>query len=239
MHKIIAQRCISLLLRVAFVLVIGMAWLGTAAYGQSAATIQGTVTDPTGAVVQDARITLTNEANGFLRTTTSNSSGFYSAPDLEVGIYRIEVQATGFKTYQQNNITLNVASVVRIDTNLQVGAVGQSVTVEASAIQVQTDTSDISQTITSRQIDNLSTNGRNILQLTELVPGASSNMPDFDLPGAQWQNRSIYFNGMRQDANNWQIDGGEAYDRGGGGILLVSPSQDAIGEFKIQTSNYG
>lgn len=238
MHRTIVQRYISLLLRVAFVLVIGMAWYGTATFGQSAATIQGTVADPTGAVVPDARVTLTNEANGFIRTTTSNGAGFYSAPDLEVGTYRIEVQATGFKTYHQNDIVLNVASVVRIDIGLQVGAVGQSVTVEANAVQVQTDTSDISQTITSRQIDNLSTNGRNILQLTELVPGASSNMPDFDLPGAQWQNRSIYFNGMRQDANNWQIDGGEAYDRGGGGILLVSPSQDAIGEFKIQTSNY-
>ena len=63
-------------------------------------------------------------------------------------------------------------------------------------------------------------------------------MPDFDLPGAQFQNRSVYFNGMRQDANNWIIDGGEAYDRGGGGILLVSPSQDALHEMTISTSNY-
>ena len=57
-------------------------------------------------------------------------------------------------------------------------------------------------------------------------------MPDFDSPGAQFQNRTIYFNGMRQDANNWIIDGGEAYDRGGGGILLVSPSQDALQELQ-------
>ena len=115
---------------------------------------------------------------------------------------------------------------------------GQSVTVEANSLQVQADTSDVSQTITSTQIENLATNGRNVLQLTTLVPGASSNMPDFDSPGAQFQNRNIYFNGMRQDANNWLIDGGEAYDRGGGGILLVSPSQDALQEFSIATSNY-
>ena len=78
---------------------------------------------------------------------------------------------------------------VRIDAALQVGTVGQSVTVEANAIQVQADTSDVSQTITSNQIENLATNGRNMLQLTILVPGAASNMPDFDSPGAQFQNR--------------------------------------------------
>jgi carboxypeptidase family protein len=218
--------------------VIGLGMLGSAAYGQSAATIAGTVSDPTGAIVQNARVTLTNESNGFVRSATSNDAGIYSAPDLEVGVYRIEVQAPGFKDYVQKDITLNVATALRIDIKLQLGAVGTTVTVEANAVQVQADTSDVSQTITETQIANLSTNGRNILQLTALVPGAASNMPDFDLPGAQWQNRSIYFNGMRQDANNWIIDGGEAYDRGGGGILLVSPSQDAIGEFKIQTSNY-
>ena len=96
---------------------------------------------------------------------------------------------------------------VRVDLSLQVGTVGQSVTVEANALQVQADTSDISQTITSNQIENLATNGRNVLQLTTLVPGASSNMPDFDSPGAQFQNRAIEFNGMRsgrqQLADRW------------------------------------
>jgi hypothetical protein len=228
------------LLRVPVLLMLGLvAVLGIAAYGQGTAGIVGTVTDPSGAVVPSAKITITDVNNGFVRTTASNGTGNYSAPDLPVGTYTIDVQAQGFENYAQKNVTLNVSTVVRADIKLHVGTVGTTVTVEADAVQVQADTSDVSQTITSNQISNLSTNGRNILQLTALVPGAASNMPDFDLPGAQWQNRSIYFNGMRQDANNWQIDGGEAYDRGGGGILLVSPSQDAIAEFKIQTSNYG
>lgn len=226
------------MLRIALMLVFGLVSLGSAAYGQGTASIVGTVTDPTGAVIQNARITLTNQANGFVRTTTSNEVGLYNAPDLGIGNYQIKVQAQGFKSYEQKDIVLNVASVVRIDVKLQVGTVGESVTVEANAVQVQSSTSDISQTITSNQIENLSTNGRNVLQLTALVPGAASNMPDFDLPGAQFQNRAIQFNGMRQDNNNWKIDGGEAYDRGGGGILLVSPSQDAISEFKVQTSTY-
>lgn len=227
------------LLRAPVLLMLGLvAVLGIAAHGQGTASIVGTVTDPSGAVVPNAKIAITNVNNGFVRTTTSNGTGNYSAPDLPVGTYDIDVQAQGFENYAQKNVTLNVSTVVRADVKLHVGTVGMTVTVEADAVQVQADTSDISQTVTSEQISNLATNGRNVLQLTALVPGASSNMPDFDLPGAQWQNRSIYFNGMRQDANDWQIDGGEAYDRGGGGILLVSPSQDAIGEFKIQTSNY-
>ena len=198
-----------------------MLWLvvlGSSAYGQGTATIVGTVTDPTGAVVPNAQLTITDLENGFIRTTTSNTTGNYSAPELSPGKYQIKVEASGFKTYDQKDITLDVGSTVRVNPALQVGTVGQTVTVEASALQVQADTSDVSQTITSNQIDNLATNGRNVLQLTTLVPGASSNMPDLDSPGAQFQNRAIFFNGMRQDANNWLIDGGEAYDRGGGGI---------------------
>lgn len=219
-------------------MILGFAQFGSAAYGQGQSTIVGTVTDPSGAVVPNASIKITNLDNGFIRTTVSNSTGNYSVPELSPGDYGIHVEARGFKTFQRQNIVLHGSATVRADISLQIGAVGQSVTVEADAIQVQADTSDISQTITSNQIENLGTNGRNVLQLTTLVPGAASNMPDFDSPAAQFQNRSVYFNGMRQDANNWQIDGGEAYDRGGGGIFLVSPSQDAIAEFTTQTSNY-
>ena len=222
----------------AVLLLLSIICLGTAAYGQGTANIVGTVTDPSGAVVQNARISITNLENGFLRETTSNSSGSYEAPELPNGVYDVRVEVQGFKTFEQKSVTLNVNDTVRVNVTLQVGNTGESVTVEADALQVQADTNDISQTITSNQIENLATNGRNVLQLTTLVPGAASNMPDFDSPGAQFQNRTIQFNGMRSDDNNWLIDGGEAYDRGGGGILLVSPSQDALQQFTITTSNY-
>jgi hypothetical protein len=149
------------------------------------------------------------------------------------------VEAAGFKAYEQTAITLNVDATVRVDVPLQVGNVSESITVEANAVQVQADTNEVSQTVTSTQVSELATNGRNVIQLTTLVPGASASIPDFDSPMAQNQNRSVYFNGQRQDHNNWIIDGGEAYDRGGGGILIVSPSQDALQEFKVITSNYG
>src|SRR5665213_116947 len=220
------------------VLMVGFALLGTAAHAQGNASIVGTVTDPSGAIVGNAKITVTQTGTGFTHTAVSNSSGTFSIPALPNGTYEVSAEAPGFEKYDRKAITLDVNQTVRVDAKLQVGNVSESVTVQADAVQIQSETSDVSQTITGDQITNLATNGRNILQLTALVPGAASNMPDFDGPAAQFQNRSIQFNGMRSDANNWQIDGGEAYDRGGGGILLVSPSQAALQEFTVTTSNY-
>jgi hypothetical protein len=213
-------------------------FLGTVAYSQGSADIVGTVSDPTGAVIPNAKITVTDQSNGFVYSSVSNATGNFRVAGLPNGVYTVQVNASGFKVYEQKAIPLHVGDIRRIDAKLEVGAVGQTVTVESDALQVQMDSSDISATVTGSQISNIATNGRNILQLTALVPGAASNMPDFDKPGAQFQNRAIQFNGMRSDNNNWIIDGGEAYDRGGGGILVVAPSQDAIGEFTITTSNY-
>jgi len=226
------------MLCVSLVLVLGLAVLGTAAYGQQGANITGTVTDPSGAVVPNAKITVTNLDNGFVTTTVSNSTGNYRFADLVNGRYSLQIEQQGFKTYDKKDITLDVNATVRIDVALQIGSVGTTVTVEENALQVQADTNDVSSTVTDTQISNLATNGRNIYQLLPLIPGASSQMPDFDRPGAQFQNHTVEFNGMRADDNNTMIDGGEAYDRGGGGIWIVSPSQDAIQEFTVSTSNF-
>jgi hypothetical protein len=220
-------------------LLLGVALLSIPAHGQGTASILGTVVDPTGAAVPGAKVTITNTDTGFVRNTTSNETGNYAARDLAIGHYNVQVESPGFKTYARTGITLNVNDTVRADATLQVGESRESVTVEANAVQVQADTSEVSQTVTAAMVSDLATNGRNVIQLAMLVPGAAASIPDFDTPMAQTQNRSISFNGQRNDHNNWLINGGEAYDRGGGGILLVSPSQDALQEFKVLTSNYG
>ena len=224
--------------RISLLVMLGLLLLGTAAYGQGAASLVGTVTDPTGLPVPNAKITVTNTDTGIVRLTSTNAVGSYAAPELPIGHYNVKVELTGFKTSERTGITLNVNDTVRADVALQIGATQESVTVEANALQVQSDTNEVSQTITAAQVADLATNGRNVIQLAALVPGAASNIPDFDTPMAQTQNRAIQFNGQRNDHNNWLINGGEAYDRGGGGILIVSPSQDALQEFKVMTSNY-
>ena len=224
--------------RISLLLMLCLVLLGTAAYGQETASIVGTVTDPSGAAVPGAKITITNTATGIIRSTTTNTTGTYSARELPIGLYNVRVEAAGFKASERTGITLNVNDTVRADAGLQVGESKESVTVEANALQVQADTNEVSQTITAAQVSDLATNGRNVIQLAALVPGAGSNIPDFDTPMAQTQNRAIQFNGQRSDHNNWLVNGGEAYDRGGGGILIVSPSQDSLQEFKVMTSNF-
>ncbi len=222
-----------------FVLLLGVAVLSTVAYGQETASIVGTVTDASNAVVPNAQVTITNTDTGLVRSITTNSTGNYAAPELSIGHYNVQVALAGFKTYVRTGITLNVNDTVRVDVPLEVGATHESVTIQAEAIQVQSDSNEVSQTITAAMVSDLATNGRNVIQLATLVPGASASIPDFDSPMAQNQNRTISFNGQRPDHNNWLINGGEAYDRGGGGILIVSPSQDSLQEFKVMTSNYG
>jgi hypothetical protein len=225
--------------RTLLTLLLGITLTSSVAYSQGTATIVGTVTDPTGAAVPSAKVTVTNAGTGLARSTTTNETGNYAAPQLTIGKYNVKVEAPGFRTYELTGVTLNVNDTVRTDAALQVGETKESVTVEANAVQVQADTSEVSQTVTAAMVSDLATNGRNIIQLAALVPGAASSIPDFDTPMAQTQNRAISFNGQRSDHNNWMINGGEAYDRGGGGILIVSPSQDALQEFKVLTSNYG
>ena len=217
-----------------------VAVLSIAAFAQGgSATLVGTVTDQTGAAVANAKVVITNTDNGFVRNAETNSTGGYSAPNLVIGPYKIKVEAQGFKNFEKTGIVLTVNETIRADAQLQVGGAQESVTVEANALSVQSETNDISATVTDTQVSQLATNGRNLTQLTALVAGAASQMPDFDVPVASYQNRAVSFNGQRSDHNNWIIDGGEAYDRGSGGLMLVAPSQDAIQEFKVTTSNYG
>jgi hypothetical protein len=201
------------------------------------ATIVGTVTDPTGASVPNASITITNTDTGVARSQPTNSDGQYVAPDLIIGHYTVRVTATGFKTTEQKNIELAVGDQKRLDFKLVVGSVQEQVTVEANAVTVQTDTSDVSHVIDGQQLTQLATNGRSLYELFALTPGAVSlqmSRVGFT-PVSADDNVSI--NGQREGHNLQLIDGGENLDRGGssGG---VAPSLDSLAEFRNMTSNY-
>jgi len=238
MRKVLFATSAYPLWRICLLLILSLVLLSTVAYGQDTGSIVGTVTDQSGSAVPNAQVTITNTDTGIVRATTTNATGSFAARELSFGHYSVRVEAPGFKQFDRTGITLAVNDTIRADASLQVGQAKESVTVEANAVQVQADTNEVSKTITASEVADLATNGRNIIQLAALVPGADSNLPDFDTPMAQTQNRTIQFNGQRSDHNDWIINGGEAYDRGGGGIMLVSPSQDSLEEFKVMTSNY-
>jgi len=200
--------------------------------------ITGIVTDPSGAVVPNATITATQRATGTVRTTQSGQSGLYDFSGLEIGIYDLKATCLGFKTFSTSGLVLNVAQTLRANITFSVGAESQTVTIEANALQVQSETNEVSSLITGKQIEQLATNGRNVISLTTLGTGVSTTNPSFNGVTAQGSSFNLSFNGMRPDHNNWLIDGGEVYDRGSGGKLDVMPAPDVIAEFQILSSNY-
>jgi hypothetical protein len=202
------------------------------------ATIVGTVTDPAGLAVPNAAVTITNNDTTVTRNLPTNGDGQYVAPDLHIGHYTVRVAAAGFKLAEQKSITLQVGDRMRVDFKLQVGSAKETVTVEANAVAVQTESGEVSGVVTSQQISELATNGRGIFNLEALQPGASSVQGDFSVPTSSTGDFNVSFNGQRVVHNLWLVDGGEAADRGGGGGADVLPSVDAIAEFRTMTSNY-
>src|SRR5262245_17930599 len=146
-------------------------WPAFAAAQKITATIRGTVTDPTQAVVAGAKVTLKGEETGLTRTTTTNADGNYQFADLPIGPYRVDVEAAGFRSAAQTKIQLSVADTRAVDFQLVTGAVTENVTVEANAIQVQTLGGEIAGLVTGEQARELPLNGRNFMQLTLLMPG--------------------------------------------------------------------
>jgi len=224
--------------RMRFLLVLAVVLIGCSisTFAQQA-TIVGTVTDPSGAVVPNVNITITNTDTGVSKVIPTNDAGQYVAPDLQIGHYDVKAQASGFKLAEQKSITLTVGDRIRVDFQMQMGASQETVTVEANAVHVQTDSGEESNLITDQQMSQLSINGRSIYQLAALTPGASSQITG-TINTPVGGDASVEFNGMRQNHNIYLLDGGEDDDRGGAGGMSIAPSTDAIAEFRALTSNY-
>jgi hypothetical protein len=209
--------------------------LGTTVFGQTA-QVTGRVSDQSGAIIQGARVTVTNEGNGFKRATLSNDEGYFTVPSLQPGKYRISIQKDGFKPVLQTGLGLQVEQVVRLDFTLQTGEVTEVLEVQSGAIALDSETSSIGQVITQRQVTQLPLNGRNFLQLLFLNGGT------VETTGEQGQMRqgagnAISINGSRPTSNNYMLDGTSNTDTALGTPAVIL-SVDAIQEFKEQTATY-
>src|SRR6266481_6168943 len=210
------------------------------ASAQDTGSITGTVKDPSGAAVPNADVVVTNPDHGIDRHTTSNAGGDYNESALPGGTYDVIVTAPGFKKYQAKGVKLDVAQKARVDVALQLGAVSEVLEVQGTQVaQVETQSSDLTGTVTGKQITQLELNGRNFTQLITLVPGVSNQTGQDE--GTVGINGSVAFsvNGGRTEYNNWELDGGDNMDNGSNGTLNVYPSLEAISEVKVLTSNYG
>ncbi|HEV2484891.1 MAG TPA: carboxypeptidase-like regulatory domain-containing protein [Terracidiphilus sp.] len=205
----------------------------SAIYAQSGAgSIQGTVTDPTGAVIQAASIHVVNQATGVAQDTKSNGVGFYQVPGLFTGTYTVTVTASGMKTYKRT-IELLVGQSAVIDTTLTAGEVTQQVEVTANAVQLTTtDNGSISSTLENSRIEQLPMNGRNLITLTsQTTPGLESCSQSSSCP-----------NGLMGQAMEYVADGASLSNREFGGTHTGAsemPDPDSVQEVRVESTGAG
>ncbi len=204
-----------------------------------AGTFTGTVTDSTGAVIQGANITITqNGGNSEPRVVQSNTSGNYTASNLSAGTYTITVTTPNFETFSDRNVVLNVAQKRTVNVQLKIGSQNQTVTVEDHPVSVDTESSSQAGTISGTQARELELVNRNFEQLVTLQPGVVNQLPDQPGFGTLNSTSTISVNGARTGANNWSVDGADINDSGSNTTLLNTPSIDAIQEFTLERSSY-
>ena len=207
--------------------------------GGSTSEIKGRITDPNGAVVNGATVTVTDPSKGVSRSATSDAQGEYRFLSLQPGTYQIRVQANGFRTQLMNAVQVTVGQTADQDISLQIGDASATVEVTADLPVIETDRSQQSTTINEKYIRDLPIDRRDYLTFTLLAPGVvdSNALADnTDFRVAQTPNSGISFYGNNGRGNNITVDGAEANDQGGG--VRSTLSQETVQEFQINRSNY-
>ncbi len=219
-----------------FSLVVVLLLAGTLKAQSATGQITGTVKDASGALVPNAKVTLSNQQTGLTRDARTSETGTFTFPLLAVGVYSVSAEQQGFRTAKRSDIQLNVDQVARIDLDLSVGATTETVNVEATAVSIDTENAAVGQVVAQKQISDLPLNGRNFLQLLFIGNGAVT------LSGEQGGMRqgvgdAISINGSRPTSNNYMLDGTTNTDTSLNTPAVIL-SVDAIQEFKEQTANY-
>lgn len=210
---------------------------------QASASVNGVVTDPSGAAIPNAKVELTNAATGVTRTTTTNTDGAYLFLNVVPGPYTMKASASGFSEISQPQTTLEVNQTATFDFHMKVGASQQSVTVEATAAGVEASTAELGTVVTTREVNDLPLNGRNFTQLLTITAGvANVNRDQSQYGGGGWAGNSIgsfsfpAVNGARNRSNMFLLDGVNDLNT----MLTMynyAPIVDAIQEFKTQGHN--
>ncbi|HTA43261.1 MAG TPA: carboxypeptidase regulatory-like domain-containing protein [Bryobacteraceae bacterium] len=196
----------------------------------NAGSITGTIQDQQGGVIPNAKVTLTNEQQGAAsaRDITTNAEGTFVFTPVLAGSYSLSVDVQGFKKYTQNDIVLDVSQKLGLPPiSLQIGATGESVSVEANAVQLETQTAERSGVVTGSQVVDIAINGRNYTSLLKVVPGIPADAGTGD----------VSVNGGRTAQNNFTLDGQNVTDVGVNQQFAYRISMDAIAEFKVSTNS--
>ena len=211
-------------------------------------SISGIVTDPSGALVVGAAVTAVNTQTGVRAVIHTDKSGFYSFQDLSVGIYDLQVEQKGFKTFQQSRIVIDANSAIRIDVKLELGEVTEKVTVESQAVHVETQSTQMGEVINSQKMTAVPLNGRDFTNLLSLQPGVvpfqyanalrDANLSDRTVSGSTGLNSGNQsINGQRETSNGFMVNGANVEEGKNNGTSVI-PNLDSIEEFRIITNNF-
>lgn len=226
----------TLLFSVVLILTTSLSLHGQSTYG----TVDGSVTDPSGAAVADAKVTLTNTGTQEKRTQTTGGEGGYQFVNVIPGVYRIDIEKSGFKHFGHTNVVVQVQQETHVDASLTVGQVSEVVEVTAETPLLQAETSSLGTVIEERKANELPLNGRNIFNLITISPGAVAQGGSGGSPVGQnpfsWGNYQIGGSFANQGAE--YLDG-QPLNIGYINLPIVIPTQDSIGEYKVQYSNLG
>ncbi|HEV3039189.1 MAG TPA: carboxypeptidase regulatory-like domain-containing protein [Candidatus Angelobacter sp.] len=221
----------------------GLLWAGTTG------SISGTVKDPSGALVVGAAVQLLNPAQGIQKTIETDSNGSYSFPSLPVGRYDLQIQAQGFKIEKRTGLIIDADSALRVDTILQIASQTEEVNVSATAIRVETESTQIGEVITSTEMTTVALNGRSFTDLLSLQPGIvpiTTQQPNSIVmagasvaiaPSGELNPGNQSISGQREDSNGYIVNGGDVKEMMNGGTAIV-PNLDAVAEFRVLTNNY-
>lgn len=219
-----------------------LAVLATGAWGQApTGRIVGTITDPTGAVIVGAKITVTNIATGVSNETVTDAVGFYQVLSLPLGTYRVSVENPGFKRVVSPDNVLHINEALKVDLTMQVGATSEVVEVSEASAPVETVSTMLGNSVTGQSIINMPLNGRNVLDLALLAPGVVPISPrstaaatcDRNEPSCQ----AFGVAGGKSDSVTFLLDGGLNNNLLSNGVVY-NPNPEAVAEFRILTSNY-
>ncbi len=212
----------------------------SSAYAQAInlATLNGTVTDPSGAVVANAAVSVQNTGTDASYTGTSNNSGFYAIANLPPGTYDLRVTATGFADYRQTGIVLSVGQYATANVSLQVASQGEKVVVTTEIPNIEPTKTEISQVVGTQQVESLPTSNRVFTDFALLTPGVTTSRTSLGTVFTEFEVTQISFGGMRSFSNTITVDGAD-FVNSASGIQRATPPQASVQEFRVVNNSFG
>src|ERR1041385_7714305 len=219
------------------ILISGLLFLPATLAQVVTATLTGSITDSSGASVPNASVKVTENATGVVRTTRTSTEGVYNVAYLNPGVYLVEVEATGFKTYSQDNVRLDVSTTARLDATLTLGNASETVTVNAEAPALQTDRAEVAKNFTAQTVAELPLANRNFQALAGLVAGVAPPVQNFTTSEDPQGTTFFNANGQGNSSNNTIVDGVDNTNPTLG-LSIYLPSPEVVEEVHVSTSNY-